>query len=1124
MEKIKKFVKNIIISFLIFYIIIANTSSSYARNFDDAARAFLAEQTENFINTYAGDSKYSLTVLPASFIGTTFHSCCTSGIAYVYNAFLGLNIYNLGFSDLAVTNLTSLQNENWTEISVSESRPGDILVRDGHAEMVASAGGTTHFNFGTGRTNANMNIHDGNDQYTKVFSLNENVQVTPSGTVPNTPNSLEEEDNATEDPADEFYYQGLAQGSFAGTSNASDLLSWLFNLISQLADYVAGFATMIIKLVAIGWANIFVNIVTDAVDAITGETVEAPVADSDNADGNSVSNTTTNTITSDTYEAQSILDNDNLYTPTSTELQPEGDDKLTIDKIVFNQIPLLDVNVFSDTAAGYTLKDDSSLQIVRDSVATWYYIIRNVTIAVMLVILIYIGIRMAISTIASEKAIYKNMLISWLVGFLIIFVIQYFLILVLNINSTILGWITGAQDNLGYEDSIYETVRTKAYEIKFSSGMVGTILYIILIILMLKFLYIYLKRFLAVCILTVMAPMMGASYAISKVRTGKAKAFTRWMKDYTLLVLIQSVHALIYTCFVTVVLQLTNESIAGIVLSLVVMNFMLKASDIFTNIFSMVGDKDGGSRSLDTILKSDPKNEIYEKLYVAKAAFNTARDFASGAVEFGKDIKSSLSTKTDRQKQVQAQALNLGNLGKKALGQSWSGIKNIDAATGQYVPKGKAEKLSSLSADLTREEKITKDNKKKERKKFLSNLYSGNNNKIMNALKITTALPLMGVSGYAGIGASNLVTGTVDTIANSVQKRQVKNKKSNKKYKLSSPISKVGEKIPKPIKKGGKAVGRVVGTTGKVLAGPVVAGAAGGIKDAIQGGIGTGEKIQDTYESRMAQIGQAKETESKIIDLYTKGRREKEKEFRPLRSHEKSDKVIKTIAKNSFDESYRRTIENVFEVSDIVDKRVDREQHLQSYKDELGIDNKTIGKNSIETVKEQVKQRAKNNISDKIRDKYQRENNYEIDETTERKIKAETEERLSKFMKDLDKEINEKIEKHEELENDPSVIKGDRFDYSETIEADKLKSTIEDVMKKHDADKKVDDGMEELRDQMHKLQRIDRDYANSDANKDKTYLYKFGTDISSADESKTNLKNVLSSLTFRNIDIDGGRR
>ena len=55
-NKIKRFVKNILISFMIFYIIIANTSSSYARNFDDAARAFLAEQTTHFINEHAGDS------------------------------------------------------------------------------------------------------------------------------------------------------------------------------------------------------------------------------------------------------------------------------------------------------------------------------------------------------------------------------------------------------------------------------------------------------------------------------------------------------------------------------------------------------------------------------------------------------------------------------------------------------------------------------------------------------------------------------------------------------------------------------------------------------------------------------------------------------------------------------------------------------------------------------------------------------------------------------------------------------------------------------------------------------------------------------------------------------------
>ena len=615
-----------------------------------------------------------------------------------------------------------------------------------------------------------------------------------------------------------------------------------------------------------------------------------------------------------------------------------------------------------------------------------------------------------------------------------------------------------------------------------------------------------------------MAPMMGASYAISKVRTGKAKAFTRWMKDYTLLVLIQSVHALIYTCFVTVVLQLTNESIAGIVLALIVMNFMLKASDIFTGIFSMVGDKTGGSRSLGTILNSDPKSEIYEKLFVAKAIGNTAKEFAAGAVEFGKDLKSSLATGTDRKKQVQAQALGIGNLGKKALGQSWSGIKNIDAATGQYVPKGKAEKLAMLSTDLINAERQSKDKKKKERKKFLSDLQSTHNNRMTNALKLATAFPLMGVSGYAGIGATNLTTGTADSIANSVKRRSLKNKRSSKKYNLPAPIAKVGAKIPKPVKVAGKGIGKA----GKILAGPLVGGAVGGIKEAIVDGHETGGKIQDSYESRMSQIGQAKEAESKIIDLYTSGRKSKESELKSRTG--KDDKVVKALAKTSFDGSYQRTVDNVFEISDMVDDKVDREKHLQSYKDILGVDEKSIGKNSIEAVKVNVKNKAQHNISEKLREKYQKENNYHLDETTEEKIKQETEERVAKFMQDLEKEIDDNTVKDESLANDPTVIKGDRFDYSETINADTLKSTIEDMMKKHDADKKVDDGMEELRDQMQRLQRIDREYAYSDANKDKTYLYRAGTDIRQADESRTNLKNVLSSLTFRNIDINGGRR
>lgn len=613
-----------------------------------------------------------------------------------------------------------------------------------------------HFNFGS--SDPVLKVHEPptsqQDSFDVIFALNEDVQVTPSGNVPASNELLEEENNATEDPEDGFYYQGLAQGSFSGRSSLN-ILAWLFNLISQLVDYVLGFMTMIIKVVIIGWANIFVNIVTEAVNALTGDAVEEKVDDTNTTDI-----TEPNVVTSGNSEnqTQSILDNDNLYTPSSTELQPEGDDKLTVDKIIFNQVPLLDVNMFSETAAGYTLKDESSLKIIRDSVATWYYAIRNLTIAIMLIILIYIGIKMAISTVASEKAEYKRMLVSWLVGFLIIFVIHFFLIFVLNLNSTILGWIMDAQQSMGYEDSIYETVRTKAYEIKFSSGMIGTILYIVLIVLMLKFLYIYIKRLLGVCILIIMAPAMGASYAISKVRTGKAKPFVRWMKDFTLLVLIQSVHALIYTCFVTVVLQLTNESMAGIMIALLVMNFMFKATSIFTSIFGMVGDKTG-SRTLETIVNSDPRKEILGGLFVAGEVGKSAKAFASGTIQFGKDLKNSvLNGGRERKRQLQAQALGIGNLGKKALGKTWLGTRNINTATGQYVPRGKAERLTSLSSDLDNVVKETREKRKKERSNFVKDLYTIHDSRLSNALKIATSLPFMGVAGLEELGATNLAT------------------------------------------------------------------------------------------------------------------------------------------------------------------------------------------------------------------------------------------------------------------------------------------------------------------------------------------------------------------------------
>ena len=76
--------------------------------------------------------------------------------------------------------------------------------------------------------------------------------------------------------------------------------------------------------------------------------------------------------------------------------------------IFFNRIAILDVNFFN-------LSDDGSvIANIRNSVAAWYYVMRLIAAAILLCVLIYVGIRMAISTIASDKAAYKKMLVDWI--------------------------------------------------------------------------------------------------------------------------------------------------------------------------------------------------------------------------------------------------------------------------------------------------------------------------------------------------------------------------------------------------------------------------------------------------------------------------------------------------------------------------------------------------------------------------------------------------------------------------------------------------------------------------------------------------------------------------------------
>lgn len=320
-------------------------------------------------------------------------------------------------------------------------------------------------------------------------------------------------------------------------------------------------------------------------------------------------------------------------------------DVVDIEDIFFNRVPLLDANIFRaiETAQNEGINAEITgsnvIYILHESILIWYYAFRNLAIIGMLISLIFLGIKMATSSIAEQKAKYKNMLIDWLVSFIIIFVIHYFIVIVLNANTFLLNIFENQVNNVIAinEDSIintqgglFEKVREMAYSIKLLEGWLGTFAYIILIWYTIKFSLKYLRRVFNIFILILLAPFIAISYAIDKIKDGKSQSLKKWMKELGFVVLLQSVHALIYTIFVSIVLIQINDVNFGnfaflMVLLFVTFNFTDKAEELFKNIFNIKGDS-----------VADTEKPIEDTTKSVMAKVTTASTLVKGYKAFGK--------------------------------------------------------------------------------------------------------------------------------------------------------------------------------------------------------------------------------------------------------------------------------------------------------------------------------------------------------------------------------------------------------------------------------------------------------------------------------------------------------
>ena len=279
---------------------------------------------------------------------------------------------------------------------------------------------------------------------------------------------------------------------------------------------------------------------------------------------------------------------------------------------------------------------NSTAAQLKNVISTWYFILRNIALLVLMLLLIYSGIRIVIGSTAGEKAKYKERIIDWLVAICLVMIMHYIMVFAVELvgqiteivrnfgnkntnaayiplsdnqwnNASEMDWTEfGGQDALFVDDSTAESGKAlvwqtdlvglfriqSQFENEGTAKWVGySFCYVVLVLFTLFFAFTYIKRILYMAFLTIIAPLVAMTYPIDKITDGKAQAFDSWLKEYIFNLMIQPLHLLLYTILVTSAFQLASENP---IYALVAIGFMMPAEKLMRKFFGFEKAKTPG--------------------------------------------------------------------------------------------------------------------------------------------------------------------------------------------------------------------------------------------------------------------------------------------------------------------------------------------------------------------------------------------------------------------------------------------------------------------------------------------------------------------------------------------------
>lgn len=303
---------------------------------------------------------------------------------------------------------------------------------------------------------------------------------------------------------------------------------------------------------------------------------------------------------------------------------------VTIDKIIFNEytrtrLGFFTNDIYNEDNTPKADKYNSFLSegglIGKDGILNKFFNrFTYIAIVAYLIILLYMGIRIVLSSTGKGMARYKKLFFDWVLGIIILFLFPYVIRYTIKINDAVVSYIGSLRTraNISIEEAeiidypgglafpfaylgadaaasqdYMSQMRTKALE-------TGRIMYAICWFVMIKeliaFLLIYIKRLLITLFLIVIFPLVTISYAVDKIGDGKSQAFNKWFSEYILNVFLQMFHAINYVVVMGIVFAVGKSNTdVNFILVIIGITYLAQGDKILRGIFSHMKGSGAGT-------------------------------------------------------------------------------------------------------------------------------------------------------------------------------------------------------------------------------------------------------------------------------------------------------------------------------------------------------------------------------------------------------------------------------------------------------------------------------------------------------------------------------------------------